>query len=64
MSDKFFFNGKPMNKPKHVSHSFSTDRQVRAGTKESPLKLVVADKKRAEEIEARPPLWGGACRSC
>ena len=51
MSDKFFFKGKAMNKPKHVSHSFTTDRQVRAGTQESPLILNVPDSKRADEIQ-------------
>ena len=40
-----------MNKPKHVSHSFTTDRQVRAGTKESPLQLSVSDTKREIEIK-------------
>ena len=52
MSDKFFFNGKPMKKPKHVSESFSTKRAKRLGTEESPLSLTVTSQERFEAVTA------------
>jgi len=52
MSDKFFFKGRPGNKPKHVNHAFSTNRVVKKGSKESPLSLTVTTEDRKAELEA------------
>jgi SWIM/SEC-C metal-binding protein len=51
MSDKFFFKGKKEKKPKHASYGYNTKRVVKAGTKESPLTLVVNSEERKTEIE-------------
>jgi SWIM/SEC-C metal-binding protein len=51
MSDKFFFKGKKEKKPKHTSYGYNTKRAAKAGTKESPLKLVVNNEERKTEIE-------------
>jgi len=52
MSDKFFFKGRPGNKPKHVNHAFSTNRVIKQGTEEHPLTLTVTDEARKVEVEA------------
>jgi len=52
MSDKFFFKGRPGNKPKHVNHAFSTNRVIKQGTEEHPLTLTVTDEARKIEVEA------------
>jgi len=52
MSDKFFFKGRPGNKPTHVNHAFSTNRVIKQGTEEHPLSLTVATEERKAELEA------------
>ncbi len=51
MSDKFFFKGRPGNKPKDFSFGFSTKREIKPGTAEHPLALTVATQERKIEIE-------------
>jgi len=52
MSDKFFFKGRPGNKPKHVNHAFNTNRVIKQGTAEHPLTLTVTNEARKLEVEA------------
>jgi len=52
MSDKFFFKGRPGNKPKHINHAFNTNRVIKQGTEEYPLTLTVANEARKAEVEA------------
>ncbi len=52
MSDKFFFKGRPMNKPKHVNLAYSTNREIKRGTEEHPLSLTVTTEERKAELEA------------
>lgn len=52
MSDKFFFKGRPGNKPTHINHAFSTNRVIKAGTEEHPLSLTVSTEERKTEVEA------------
>lgn len=51
MSDKFFFNGKPLKQPKQPSHNFKTNRATRPGTEESPINLVVTSEDRKAEVQ-------------
>ncbi len=51
MSDKFFFKGRPGNKPKHVNHAFAPKRVIKQGTPEHPLSLSVENDARKAEIE-------------
>ena len=51
MSDKFFFKGKQLKKPKHSSHGFKTNRTSRPGTEESPIKLTVSSEARQAEVQ-------------
>ena len=50
MSDKFFFKGKINKKPKHFSHSFNTNRQVKLGSEELPIEVYVQNDTRADEV--------------
>jgi len=52
MSDKFFFKGRPGNKPKHINHAYGTKRVIKAGTEEHPLLLTVPTEERKVEVEA------------
>ena len=52
MSDKFFFKGRPGNKPEHINHAYSTNRVIKQGTEEHPLVLTVATEARKAELEA------------
>jgi len=52
MSDKFFFKGRPGNKPKHVNHAFAPNRVIKQGTAEHPLTLTVGNEARMAEVDA------------
>ncbi|GAA3930090.1 PBPRA1643 family SWIM/SEC-C metal-binding motif protein [Litoribacillus peritrichatus] len=51
MADKFFFKGRKQKKPKHSSYGFSTNRDVKPGTEDSPLTLIVTSEERKAEVE-------------
>ncbi len=52
MADKFFFKGRKQKKPKHSSYGFNTNRDVKPGTEDSPLTLLVTNEGRKAEVEA------------
>ncbi|MGS0682859.1 PBPRA1643 family SWIM/SEC-C metal-binding motif protein [Shewanella sp. 125m-7] len=50
MSDKFFFKGRKNPKPKHESYGYNTKREVKTGTDDNPLVLMVQSAEREAEI--------------
>ncbi|MCK8047020.1 SEC-C domain-containing protein [Shewanella sp. 1CM18E] len=50
MSDKFFFKGRKTPKPKHESYGYNTKREVKVGTAENPLQLLVQTAEREAEV--------------
>ena len=47
---KFFFKGRIEKKPKHQSFGFNTKREVKIGTEENPLPLIVNSEQRKIEL--------------
>ncbi|GIU10688.1 MULTISPECIES: PBPRA1643 family SWIM/SEC-C metal-binding motif protein [unclassified Shewanella] len=50
MSDKFFFKGRKTPKPKHESYGYNTKREIKVGTEENPLQLLVQTAEREAEV--------------
>lgn len=48
---KFFYKGRIEKKPKHESYGYNTKRQVKLGSRESPLSLIVASEQRVAEVQ-------------
>jgi SWIM/SEC-C metal-binding protein len=48
---KLFFKGRIDKREKYQRFGYNTNRQVKLGTKESPLSLVVGSEQRKEEID-------------
>ncbi|GAB1620655.1 SEC-C metal-binding domain-containing protein [Agarivorans albus] len=55
---KFFFKGRIEKKPKHESFGFNTKRDVKIGTEENPLPLLVSTEDRKEELQLRAAEYG------
>lgn len=53
MSDKFFFNGKALNRPAKAGVSYSDKRETKPGSKTSPITVSVQTEERKAEIEAQ-----------
>ncbi|MGF1908673.1 SEC-C domain-containing protein [Vibrio kasasachensis] len=49
---KLFFKGRIETRQNHVLAGFNVNRDVKAGTEESPIKVVVNTEERKAEIEA------------
>ncbi|WP_461535144.1 PBPRA1643 family SWIM/SEC-C metal-binding motif protein [Spongorhabdus nitratireducens] len=52
MSDKFFFKGRQDARVNYVECGYEPNANYKAGTKKNPLKLVVKDEAREQEIKA------------
>lgn len=50
MSDKFFFKGRQSARENHVNHGYEAKGSPKAGSKKYPLKLVVTNEARKQEV--------------
>lgn len=51
MSDKFFFKGRQDARDNHLKYGYETKATYKAGSKKYPLKLVVTNAARKQEVE-------------